>query len=69
MISYTPLWKTLAEKGIKKTVLRDMIGVSNGTLARMGKNQYIEMRHIDTICQVLNCEISDVIRIERTEQE
>lgn len=51
MISYTPLWKTLAEKGIKKTVLRDMIGVSNGTLARMGKNQYIEMRHIDTICQ------------------
>lgn len=66
MISYNPLWKTLIEKGIKKTELRDMAGFSSGTLARMGKGQYVEMKHIDKICQVLDCEISDVIEIDRT---
>ena len=51
MISYKPLWKTLIEKGINKTELRNMVGFSSGTLARMGKDQYIEMKHIDKICR------------------
>lgn len=65
MISYKPLWKTLIEKGIKKTELRTMAGFSSGTLARMGKDQYVEMKHIDSICQALYCEISDVIEVKR----
>lgn len=64
MISYKPLWKTLIEKGINKTELRNMAGFSSGTLARMGKDQYIEMKHIDKICQVLNCKISAVIEVD-----
>jgi DNA-binding Xre family transcriptional regulator len=63
MISYKPLWKTLIEKDINKTKLKDMAGFSNGTLSRMGKNQYVEMKHIDRICQVLHCSISDVVEI------
>lgn len=66
MISYKPLWKTLIEKGINKTELRNMAGFSSGTLARMGKDQYIELRHIDKICHVLNCEISDVIEVDKS---
>lgn len=68
MITYKPLWKTLIEKGIKKTELREMVGFSSGTLARMGKGQYIEMKHIDKICQILNCEIQDVIEIDRSSE-
>jgi DNA-binding Xre family transcriptional regulator len=63
MISYKPLWKTLIEKEINKTTLRDMVGFSNGTLARMNKGQYVEMKHIDKICQVLDVSISEVIEI------
>lgn len=63
MVSYKPLWKTLIDKDIKKTQLRDMAGFSNGTLSRLGKDQYVEMKHIDRICQVLNCGISEVIEI------
>ncbi|MCD8150625.1 MAG: helix-turn-helix transcriptional regulator [Clostridiales bacterium] len=40
-----------------------MAGFSNGTLSRMGKDQYVEMKHIDRICQVLRCGISDVVEI------
>ena len=66
MISYKPLWKTLIEKGINKTELRNMAGFSSGTLARMGKDQYIELKHIDKICHVWNCEISDVIEVDKS---
>lgn len=64
MISYKPLWKTLIEKEINKTTLRDMVGFSNGTLSRMNKGQYVEMKHIDGICQKLGCRIEDVIEIQ-----
>lgn len=63
MITYKPLWKTLIEKDINRTQLRDMVGFSNGTLSRMGKNQYIEMKHIDRICQVLQCGVSEVMEV------
>ena len=51
MISYRPLWKTLIDKDIKKTQLMNMVGFSAGTLSRLSKNLYVEMKHIDGICQ------------------
>jgi putative transcriptional regulator len=64
MISYRPLWKTLIDKDIKKTQLMNMVGFSTGTLSRLSKNQYVEMKHIDGICQKLGCKIEDVIEIQ-----
>ena len=64
MISYRPLWKTLIDKDIKKTQLMNMVGFSAGTLSRLSKNQYVEMKHIDGICQKLGCRIEDVIEIQ-----
>lgn len=63
MVTYKPLWKTLIDKDIKKTQLKEMAGFSSGTLARLGKDQYIEMKHIDKICQVLDCGIEDVVAV------
>lgn len=68
MISYKPLWKTIIDKDINKTKLKDLAGFSTGTLSRLGKNQYIELRHIDRICQVLHCNITDVLEILPDEQ-
>lgn len=65
MVSYKPLWKTLIEKEMNKTQLRDLVGCSNGTLSRLSKNQYVEMKLIDTICQKLNCRIDEVLEIVR----
>lgn len=61
MISYKPLKKLLIDKNMNKTQLRDLAGFSNGTLSRISKDQYIEMKHLDKICDVLNCRIEDVI--------
>ena len=61
MISYNPLWKLLINKGVNKLALRDMIGCSNGTLAKMGKDEFVNLKVIDKICEVLDCRVEDVI--------
>ena len=61
MISYKPLWKLLIEHGKKKTDLREIADISSGTLAKLGKNQPVNLVVVDRICQYFNCPVSDVI--------
>ena len=64
MISYDKLWKTLIDKHMIKTQLRDQIGISNATLAKMGKNEPVNLKIIETICKELQCGIEDVVEIK-----
>lgn len=61
MISYTPLWHTLINKGMNKGDLKNMTGLSFGTIASMGKNEPVNLKQIDRICKALRCKIEDVI--------
>ena len=61
MISYTPLWHTLINKGMNKGDLKNMNGLSFGTIASMGKNEPVNLKQIDRICKALHCKIEDVI--------
>lgn len=61
MFTYKPLWKTLIDKNMTKTQLKEMIGISPSTLAIMGKNEYVAMSVLDRICNALDCSINDVI--------
>lgn len=63
MISYQPLLITLVKKNIKKTHLEKAIGISPNTIAKISKNEYIEMRVLDRICNYLNCPIEDVVQV------
>lgn len=62
-ISYKPLWHQLIEKDIKKMAFRDMVSISNGTLARLGKNDPVSLDVIEKICIKLDCRIEDVVEI------
>ena len=61
MISYTPLWHTLINKGMNKGDLKNMTSLSFGTIASMGKNEPVNLKQIDRICKALHCKIEDVI--------
>lgn len=61
MFSYKPLLKLLIDKGMTKTQLREQLGISMATLAKISKNEYISMKVLDDICSLLNCKIEDVI--------
>ena len=63
MISFNPLWHTLLDKNIKKLELCKMAGISTATLAKLGKNQNVNIEIIDKICTALNCRIEDVVEI------
>jgi DNA (cytosine-5)-methyltransferase 1 len=62
-ISYKPLWHLLLEKEMKKMEFRDIVGISNGTLARLGKNDPVSLDVIEKICITLGCNIEDVVQI------
>ena len=44
-----------------KTQLREQLGISMATLAKISKDEYISMKVLDDICNLLDCKIEDVI--------
>lgn len=66
--SYKPLWIQLIQKDMKKTELMKKIQCSPRTLAVMGKNEYVALSVLDRICQILDCNIEDVIEYVKDEK-
>lgn len=64
MISYKPLFRLLLERDMTKTQLRQSVGFSSATPAKMSKNEYVSLETLDNICQFLNCKIEDIIEIQ-----
>ena len=59
--SYDLLWKLLIDRKMKRTDLITLAGINSRTLAKMGKNETISMDALGKICQLLNCEIGDIV--------
>ena len=59
--SYSPLWLTLAKRGLSKTDFRLKTGISTATLAKLSANQQISLEVIGKICDSLNCRMDEVI--------
>ena len=70
-ISYQPLWDTLKERGMRIADLRLAAGLTTNMIANMianmGKGEHISMKTLLRICGTLDCDISDVIALERDE--
>ena len=62
-VTYTKLWKSLLDKKLKRTDLKEIAGNSSSTLAKLGKDEYVSMESIDRICAALKCDISEVISV------
>lgn len=69
MISYDKLWNKLKEKGMKKTDLITLIGISSATLAKMGDNRPVSMETLVKLCKVFNCELSDIVTVSNKQDE
>ena len=50
-ISYNGLWKMLIDKKMKRTDLIDQLGISSGTLAKMGKDEEVSLSVLSKICE------------------
>ena len=60
-ISYDKLWKLLIDKKLKKTDLKNLAVLSPNTLAKLGKDEIVDMKSLLKICDTLNCSLSEIV--------
>jgi DNA-binding Xre family transcriptional regulator len=65
MISYKPLMKLMIEKDLTRAEICKKLNLSCTTLAKLSKGDYLSLRVIEQICLLLDCNIEDVVRIEK----
>ena len=62
-IKYVKLWKLLLDKGLRRTDLISLAGISSNVLAKLGKDEYVDMESICKICNALKCDVGDIMEI------
>ncbi|WP_366924734.1 helix-turn-helix transcriptional regulator [Metallumcola ferriviriculae] len=62
-VSYNKLFKLLIDKGMKKTELRKVTGISPNTLTKLSNNEYVSMEVLVKICRALNCNVGDIVEV------
>ena len=62
MITYDPFWNTIKEREVTAYALVNKHKVSNSTLTRMRKNKPMSTNTLDDLCNILNCEVDQIIK-------
>ena len=69
IFNYSPLWDTMKRKKITQyRLIQDGIP-DNKTLDRLKKNENITVVTLERICRALDCDISQVVKLEPDEEE
>jgi putative transcriptional regulator len=62
-VCYNKLFKLLIDKGMKRTDLRKMTGISPNTLTKLSNHEFVSMEVLVKICRLLACDIGDIVEI------
>ena len=65
MITYDPLWETLKKKEISIYKLINTYHVSRSTIDKLKHNRNITLATLDHLCNILECDITEIIRLEK----
>ena len=60
-VDYSNLWKTLIDKHMNKTQLKDAAGISTNAVAKLGRNKPVSLDTLEKVCAALNCSIEDIM--------
>jgi putative transcriptional regulator len=63
LISYAPLWETMKMRGATTYTLRnkgEYDNISGSTILRLQKNESVSTNTLNSLCKILNCELSDI---------
>lgn len=61
MIKFDRLWVTMEKKGVTQYDLYTHHNVNRSLLDRLRHNQNVEMNTIDKLCNVLGCNVEDIM--------
>ena len=68
-ITYDKLWKIMIDKKINKTQLCEKAGITTNAMAKLGKNETVQVEILAKICNVLDCNLDDIIEIKSKEEK
>ena len=61
MISYQPFYDTLYKKNVTEYALIYNFGLPANTIHRMKHNKPITTTTLDTLCEILQCRVEDIL--------
>lgn len=62
-VSYSKLFKLLIDKEMKKKDLISAAGISSSTMAKLGKDEYVNVEVLVKICNALDANIGDIMDV------
>ena len=65
MITYEPFYRTLLKKNITEYHLIYKEGISANILHRMKHGKNITLKTLDTLCEILDCSVSDIVEYRK----
>ena len=65
-VNYDKLWKKLIDLEMSRTEMRLMGEISTKALAKLGRNESVNIDILVKICAALNCDITDIMEIIET---
>ncbi len=60
-MDYAKLWKLLIDRGITRTDLLEITGISSRVLAKLSKNETVTTDTLARICAALSCDVGDIM--------
>ena len=64
-ISYDKLWKLMIDKKINKTELCEKAKITTNAMAKLGKNESVQIETLAKICKVLESNIEDITELKK----
>ena len=68
IISYDKLWKLMIDKKINKTQLCERAGITTNAMAKLGRNETVQVEVLAKICDLLKCNMDDILEIKKGEE-
>ena len=63
-VNYDKLWKLMIDKKINKTQLLEKAGITTNAMAKLGRNESVQVEILAKICDVLDCNIEDIMELK-----
>ena len=62
-VCYNKLWKLLIDRKMKRSDLRRSAQISTCSLAKLGKDENVNMNVLKKVCTALQCDIGDIMEM------
>ena len=61
LISYAPLWRTMARTGATTYTLQVKGQISSSSIRRMKAGDSVSTNTLDALCRILQCDLTDIV--------